>query len=181
MCQVLHPCRRQSALHYSREPVFCRMWHRRWYGDRLAFTSFDLTKIVPVIVIFTKFDALDTQAFTDLKKQGRSRKEARELAADHAISSFEGQHLEALYKRTYPPRAHIYLRGRPELSYIKIQAKNNPDVPDMNKEGSKCGDLVEKTAASLSNETLQQLFVSTQRNNTELCMRYALERCAYIF
>jgi len=35
---------------------------------------------------------------------------------------------------------------------------------------------MEETAAALDNEVLQQLFVSTQRNNLELCISYAVKR-----
>ena len=34
--------------------------------------------------------------------------------------------------------------------------------------------LIEKTAASLDNLALKKLFVSVQRNNLELCIKYAI-------
>ena len=46
----------------------------------------------------------------------------------------------------------------------------------MNKEETKCPELTEKIAAVLDNDHLQQLFVSTQKNNIEICMKYALKR-----
>jgi hypothetical protein len=46
----------------------------------------------------------------------------------------------------------------------------------MHKETANVSLLMEKTADALDNETLQRIFVSTQRNNLELCMRYALEK-----
>ncbi|KAG8780436.1 hypothetical protein FRC16_003146, partial [Serendipita sp. 398] len=112
---------------------------------------------VPVIVILTKFDALDTKAFITLRKEGKSRIEARELASQRAVSSFEEVHLETLAAFPYSPKGHVYLRN-------------------MNKEGHDCGDLVERTAAALDDETLRQLFVSTQRNKLKICIRYGLER-----
>jgi hypothetical protein len=36
--------------------------------------------------------------------------------------------------------------------------------------------LIKKTAAALSSEELQQLFLSTQQNNVEICLKYAIER-----
>ncbi|KAG2030123.1 hypothetical protein BDR03DRAFT_214183 [Suillus americanus] len=46
----------------------------------------------------------------------------------------------------------------------------------MNEDNADCGPLIERTAATLDNEVLQQLFVSTQQTNLELCMKYAVER-----
>ncbi|KAG8824272.1 hypothetical protein FRC19_002104 [Serendipita sp. 401] len=114
---------------------------------------------VPVIAIFTKFDALDNRAFNKLKKEGKSRRESRELATQRAVIDFEAIYLKMIYKYAHPPKAHVYLR-------------------DMNMEGSKCGELMERTTSSLDDEVLQQLFVSTQRNNVEVCISYAMERDA---
>ncbi|KAG8827366.1 hypothetical protein FRC18_009908 [Serendipita sp. 400] len=142
--------------------------HAIWYcipvDDSRPFTTAENwffsecgTGEVPVIVLFTKFDALDTKAFVALRKEGKSRIEARELASQRSVSSFEEVHLETLSTFSYSPKGHVYLRN-------------------MNKEGHDCGDLVEQTAAALDDETLRQLFVSTQRNNLKICIRYALER-----
>ena len=43
-------------------------------------------------------------------------------------------------------------------------------VSDMNKEETKCHELTETIAAVLDNNHLQQLFVSTQKNNIEICI-----------
>jgi hypothetical protein len=37
-------------------------------------------------------------------------------------------------------------------------------------------ELIEKTAESLDNLALKMLFVSVQRNNLELCIKYAVKR-----
>ncbi|KAG1772191.1 hypothetical protein EV702DRAFT_1246575 [Suillus placidus] len=47
---------------------------------------------------------------------------------------------------------------------------------NMDKDGADCRLLIERTAGTLYNEMLQQLFVSTQQTNMELCMNYAVER-----
>ena len=46
----------------------------------------------------------------------------------------------------------------------------------MNKSEADCDELIEKTAAALSSEELQQLFLSTQQNNVEICLRYGIKR-----
>jgi len=48
----------------------------------------------------------------------------------------------------------------------------------MHEAGADCNDLIEKTADALSSEELQQLFLSTQRNNLELCVKYGIIRWA---
>ncbi|KAG1798584.1 uncharacterized protein HD556DRAFT_192451 [Suillus plorans] len=46
----------------------------------------------------------------------------------------------------------------------------------MEKDDADCKTLIERTAGTLDNEVLQQLFVSTQQSNLEICMKYAVER-----
>ncbi|KAG8757323.1 hypothetical protein FRC14_002145 [Serendipita sp. 396] len=147
--------------------------HAIWYcipmDDSRPFTTAEnqffsecgaSTGDVPVIAIFTKFDALDNKAFGELKKEGRSKKEARRLALQRAVIKFEGIYLKMLYEQqSRPPKAHVYLR-------------------DMNTEGSKCRELIERTTSSLDSEVLQKLFVSMQRSNVEVCIKYAVERGA---
>jgi hypothetical protein len=50
------------------------------------------------------------------------------------------------------------------------------DALDMNKDDADCGPLIEHTAGTLDDEVVEQLFVSTQKTNLELCMKYAAER-----
>jgi len=47
-------------------------------------------------------------------------------------------------------------------------------TPDMNKPETNCRELTARTAAVLDNKNLQLLFVSTQRNNLELSIEYAI-------
>ena len=42
--------------------------------------------------------------------------------------------------------------------------------------GADCSGLIEKTTAALPSENLQQLFLSTQQNNIELCVIYGVQR-----
>ena len=48
----------------------------------------------------------------------------------------------------------------------------------MQKRESNCSELIEKTADSLSDETLKLLFVSVQQNNLKLCVKYAVPKWA---
>jgi hypothetical protein len=64
-----------------------------------------------VIALFTKFDALDDKAYDDLEKGGASWEEAKRQAPVRAVTDFEKVHLGSLYRRRYPPKGHVYLRG----------------------------------------------------------------------
>ncbi|KIK37747.1 hypothetical protein CY34DRAFT_92234 [Suillus luteus UH-Slu-Lm8-n1] len=146
--------------------------HVIWYcipmdEDGRSFTEAEVkffsqcdTGSIPVIVLFTKFDALYDDEFAELISKGVSRKDAEVLAPQHAKEAFaNGPQLKLLYSRKgkqRPPRCHICL-------------------PDMHKDDADCGPLIKRTAAILDDDTLKQMFVSTQRTNLELCMRYAVE------
>ncbi|KAG1810336.1 GTP-binding protein [Suillus plorans] len=113
---------------------------------------------VPVIILFTKFDALYDVAFKQLKKNGTPRQDATTQAPKHAEESFaNGPQLRFLNDLPRPPKCHVCL-------------------PDMNKDGADCSPLIKRTAETLDNEVLEQLFVSTQQTNLELCVEYAIKR-----
>jgi hypothetical protein len=132
---------------------------------------------VPVIAIFTKFDALDNKAFAALRKEKLSRADAKREAPGRATAEFERMHLDTLYAKPYPPKGHTHLRGMSMSWRYRISGLNN--FLDMDKPGADCSELIEETAAALDDEVMQQLLVSTQRNNLELCIKYALERLAF--
>ncbi|KAE9387337.1 GTP-binding protein [Gymnopus androsaceus JB14] len=153
---------------HSKQKVLQDQVHAIWYcipmDDSRPFTAAEKaffsdcgTGRVPVIAIFTKFDALDNKAYRTLIKENISRKDARAQAPRRAVDDFEKSHLDDIYSRQYPPKGHVYLR-------------------DMNKPEAKCPELTAQTAAVLDGKVLQQLFVSTQQNNLELCIEYAVKQ-----
>ncbi|KAG2124778.1 hypothetical protein BD769DRAFT_1576285, partial [Suillus cothurnatus] len=129
-------------------------------GEIKFFSQCD-TGSIPVIVLFTKFDALYDGAYRQLKSDGASIEEAAERAPKRAEELFViGSQLKFLYNPKdigRPPKCHVCL-------------------PNMDKDDADCGPLMERTAATLGNEVVEQLFVSTQQINLELCMKYAVER-----
>ncbi|KAG1768827.1 hypothetical protein EDD22DRAFT_211878 [Suillus occidentalis] len=147
--------------------------HVIWYcipmdEDSRSFTNAEVvffsqcdTGSIPVIVLFTKFDALYDDTFEELISKGVSRKDAEVLVPQHAKEAFaNGPQINLLYSRKdnqRPPRCHICL-------------------PDMDKDDADCGPLIKRTAEILDDDVLKQLFVSTQRTNLELCMSYAVGR-----
>ena len=75
---------------------------------------------VPVIAVFTKFDALEKKAYQDLLDVDCPQEEAKTKASQHAIANFK-QHLEDLYKRPYPLKNHVYLKGKQStLVYVQF-------------------------------------------------------------
>ncbi|KAG2348294.1 hypothetical protein BDR05DRAFT_995708 [Suillus weaverae] len=153
----------------SKEPRLKDRLHAIWYcipmdeesrsftqGEIKFFSQCD-TGSIPVIVLFTKFDALYDVEFAQLRKK-ETWKHAKELAPKHAEESFaNGPQLKFLKDVRWPPKCHVCL-------------------PNMDKDDAECGPLIERTAETIDNEVLQQLFVSTQQTNLEICMKYALER-----
>ena len=45
----------------------------------------------------------------------------------------------------------------------------------MHQPGGNCNELIEKTADALCSEQLQQFFLSTQRNNADVCLKYGIQ------
>ncbi|KZP07191.1 GTP-binding protein [Athelia psychrophila] len=140
--------------------------HAIWYciplDDDRPFTRAEInffsecgTGSVPVIAIFTKFDAVDDKAFGELIEQGLTTDKARARAPDHAALIFERDLKHVLYGMKYPPKSHVLLR-------------------DMNHPHASCEELVACTARGIDNAALKMLFVSTQRNNLGLCMKSAM-------
>ena len=48
-------------------------------------------------------------------------------------------------------------------------------IADMDCVGAKCDELIEETAAAMTDDSLKLLFVSVQQNNLGLCIKYAVK------
>ncbi|KAF8800441.1 era-like GTP-binding protein, partial [Phlegmacium glaucopus] len=114
------------------------------------------TGLVPVIVLWTKTDSLDIAKIKQLMKEGNSRAEAMQQAPQKAWTDFEQSIHQRFEEFKYPPKGYVVFRK-------------------MHEPGADCTDLIEKTTAALSSEELQQLFLSTQQNNVELCIKYGVK------
>ena len=72
-----------------------------------------------MVVIFTKFDALDDLAFQELVDNGVSEEEAVDQAKTYSLKLFEKtQVLEKLSSSKYPPKDSAFLRGKRDVSLI---------------------------------------------------------------
>jgi hypothetical protein len=69
--------------------------------------------IVPVIVAFTKFDAMDDEAYGALKEEGLLQDDAVNQAPSRAMKDFEKARKDlSIFKSRYPPKAFVILRGK---------------------------------------------------------------------
>ena len=76
---------------------------------------------VPVIVVFTKFDALDAAAFGELRDQGMSIQEAVALAPEHAKEIFKRNgYYSRLQAMKFPPRNFVCMQGEQCMLYNNI-------------------------------------------------------------
>ncbi|KDQ14383.1 hypothetical protein BOTBODRAFT_32845 [Botryobasidium botryosum FD-172 SS1] len=143
--------------------------HAIWYcfpadGNRLItaaeqefFGKID-TGRVPVIAVFTKFDALDSAAFKILEEGGLSFNEAKQGAPGHAEELFKTTHLPLIQDQPHPPKGIVCLRN--------MQNKHSH---------TGISDLIEKTFSSLNDDALKLLLISVQHSNVKLCIKAAVE------
>jgi len=124
-------------------------------GAEKAFFSLG-TGSVPVVVIFTKFDALADMCYTKLRNQGMEYQEAESAVPDLAEKTFQKEYLPRILSTEFPPKAHVCLAG-------------------LDKKENQCSELSKRTMEILNNDVLVNLFVSTQKNNLDLCIKKSIE------
>jgi hypothetical protein len=126
-----------------------------------------------VIAIFTKFDGLINEAFTELRGDGLPRQAAMSQATEKAkrmlIDNFEAP----LTLTEFPLADRVQLDGDLFFSFL-FRKIADLFVIDMRAESSSCNELIAKTANALSDDTLKLLFVSVQKNNIYLSVQYAV-------
>ncbi|KAI6030229.1 hypothetical protein EDC04DRAFT_3115436 [Pisolithus marmoratus] len=132
--------------------------HRLVMTAEIKFFSNCDTGHVPVIVLLTKADTLKLEAVQEGMGRGLGVEDAMQSATevegrllDSAFSRVKGW----LNKQSFPPRDYVTLTG-------------------MHEEGADCRSLLGCTANALNEEGLQQLLISTQQSNLELCMEFAI-------
>jgi hypothetical protein len=125
---------------------------------------------VPVIVLWTKTDFLDFPKIKQLMKEGISRSNAIQQAPEKAWVDFENNIHQRFAEFKYPPKAYVVFQSKLWwLTFIWLI------ISEMHEPGGNCDELMKKTVAALSSEELQQLFVSTQQNNLDLCVKYGIK------
>ena len=68
---------------------------------------------VPVVVVFTKCDALHAIAFRKLREDGKGIREAVALAPEHAEAMFrDNGYYGMLQRQPLPPQGFVCLKGK---------------------------------------------------------------------
>ena len=77
------------------------------------FFQFNIFSIflVPVVVIFTKFDALVLKSYNKLRNQHKNHEEAKSAMHELANKTFQDHYLSQVLATEVPPKAHICLAG----------------------------------------------------------------------
>jgi hypothetical protein len=127
---------------------------------------------VPVVLIFTKFDALVDMCYNKLRSQGKNHQEAENAVHELAKKTFQDEYLSRVLATDFPPKTYICLAGN-TLFLCKFFKFSK--ILGMNKQENQCSELSEKTMDILDNDVLVNLFVSTQKNNLDLCIKKSIE------
>ncbi|KAF8555147.1 hypothetical protein OG21DRAFT_1411408 [Imleria badia] len=114
---------------------------------------------VPVVVLFTKFDALRAVAL------GKLAPADRRLPLQDRLSKAEAL-IEEVFNRADA-------QGR--LSQMKHAPKSCVRIGGMHKSNEGCSKLLEATTMVLNEKALQMLLISAQEVNVALCVRYAAQ------
>jgi hypothetical protein len=76
---------------------------------------------VPVIAVFTKFDALWDDAFGQLKELGLTRMEIKRMTPEKAKEIFTNMKIwDRLCETQHPPKDYVYLAGVSTHGFICI-------------------------------------------------------------
>ena len=77
---------------------------------------------VPVIVLFTKADMLDAHMVEHLVDAGMNVEDAAMKAPEESVANLEKNFVQQLYKKKYPPKGHVYVRGvtNPFINSLQI-------------------------------------------------------------
>ena len=125
------------------------------------------------MTIFTKFDAQVIQQYADLDDimdEGDRWVKAR----DNANRTLQEVYLSKILNTNCPPRAYVQLEGG-NHGLCSTQKEILMVSTDMDLPETDCHEVTEITAKAIDNASLYELFVSTQRNNLDLCVKSALE------
>ncbi|OAX33661.1 hypothetical protein K503DRAFT_748480 [Rhizopogon vinicolor AM-OR11-026] len=87
-------------------------------AEEIFFSECD-TSSVPVIAVFTKFDALWDDAFGQLKESGLTRMESKRMAPEKAKEDFAEMKIwDRLRETQYPPKDFVCLAGMSTHDFV---------------------------------------------------------------
>jgi len=128
------------------------------------------------VVIFTKFDALVLKSYNKLWNQQKNHKEAKSAMHELANEIFQDHYLPQVQATEVPPKTYICLAG--DILY-PCKVLKFSQILEMDKKENQCSELSERTMDILDNDVLVELFVSTQTNNLDLCIKNGIMWVVY--
>ena len=78
---------------------------------------------MPVVLIFTKFDALVDKCYHKLRLQGKDHQEAKAAMDEFAEKTFQDEYLSRVLATEFPPKTYLYLKGN-ILSPYRLSTSN---------------------------------------------------------
>ncbi|KAL4075531.1 hypothetical protein J3A83DRAFT_4089383 [Scleroderma citrinum] len=117
------------------------------------------TAHVPVIVVLTKADAIESLAIGQLRDEGFTMKEAIQRAKEPAVQML----------------SKLKMRIEAQLAGCKYPPKDCVSLASMNEDHADCNALLRCTTNALDEEELQKLVISTQQVNVVLNIEYAVK------
>ncbi|KAL4066364.1 hypothetical protein V8B97DRAFT_1874667 [Scleroderma yunnanense] len=117
------------------------------------------TAKVPVIVVLTKADAIESLAIGQLRDKGFTMKEAMQKANEVAVQML----------------SELKMRVETELDRCKYPPKDCVSLASMNEDNADCNPLLRCTTNALDEAELQKLVISTQQVNIVLNIEYAVK------
>ena len=73
---------------------------------------------MPVVLIFTKFDALELKCYSKLREEGKSHEEASVQVSELADKTFQDKYLSRVLGAKFPPKTYVCLSGKILYSHI---------------------------------------------------------------
>jgi len=178
LCQVLHPSQWQPSYWCSRGAFLFWMWYWAWWVKWA--TIYWTTNIVMQCLWLFFSQRLISMTMRQLiiywniiyviplKKPG-----GRLLS--RIAWGLKQNYLAQLVEWSITQEAKYFSEVSICISMV-VQRKMRQLNLDMQEPGADCKELISMTTAALSNETLEHLFVSTQQNNIQVSIEYAVER-----
>ncbi|KAI6148777.1 GTP-binding protein, partial [Pisolithus tinctorius] len=122
---------------------------------------------VPVIVLLTKADSLELEAFQEIEELQLEPDEA-----ERRMIEIQGRMLDEnlekvkkwLNRLKFQPHDFLPLTGKFSI------------ITGMQQPGADCSALLKCTADVLNDESLQMLLISTQQSSLALCMEFAIKK-----
>jgi hypothetical protein len=72
---------------------------------------------VPVVLVFTKFDALELKCYSKLREEEKSHEEASIQVLELAHKTFQDKYLPRVLNAKFPPKAYVCLSGKTLYSH----------------------------------------------------------------